>query len=96
VLHVGGRKQVGIGPGFDLLAHEAGGPEFGRCDRIGARRKAAEQIGEGGGQAAGPDHAQRVRQRRRREQNRRRCKQNQGNQAGGKAIKHKFPPHEPL
>jgi hypothetical protein len=90
VLHVGGREQVGIGPGFDLLAHEAGGPEFGRCDRIRARRKATEQIGEGRGQAAGPDHAQRVRQRRRRKQNRRGRKQNQRDQAGGKAAQHNF------
>jgi hypothetical protein len=57
VFHVGGRKQVDIGPGLDLLAHEAGGPELGRCDRIRARRKAADKIGKGGGQTAGPHHA---------------------------------------
>jgi hypothetical protein len=39
------RKKIGIGAGFDLLAHQAGGPEFRRCDRVGARGKAADEIG---------------------------------------------------
>jgi len=79
--HVGGGKEIDFGPGFDLLAHESGRAEFRCCDRVGARRKAPDEIREGSSEAAGSGHAQRVRRRRRR-------KRNQADQAAGKQVTH--------
>jgi len=56
--HVGRREEINVGAGFDLLAHQAGRPEFGRCDGIWARRKAAKQIGKGTGETACARHVQ--------------------------------------
>jgi hypothetical protein len=61
--HVGRRKEINAGSGFDLLAHQAGWPEFWRCDRIWARRKSAQQIGKGTREAPRARHMQHVRPR---------------------------------
>ena len=45
--HVGRRKEIDIGAGFDFFAHQAGRPEFRPRDRIWARRKSMKQIGKG-------------------------------------------------
>ena len=62
--HVGRRKEVNVGAGFDLLAHQAGWREFRHCDRVLARRKSAQQIGKGARETPCARQMQHVRPRR--------------------------------
>jgi hypothetical protein len=78
--HVGRRKQVDIGAGFDFFAHQAGRPEFRRRDRVRARRKLAKQVSEGAREAPRAHYMQHVCPGRRR--------QGQKDEDRGKAVTH--------
>jgi hypothetical protein len=67
LFHIGGSKKVGIRADLDLLSHQARRAEFRGSNRIGRRRKTAQQICERGGEAARAGHVQGLPRRRQRE-----------------------------
>jgi hypothetical protein len=77
--HIGGGEKIDVGPGLDLLAHQARRTEFGRGDGVGSGRESAQQIAKGRGKAAGACNVQRFG----------RCDgrgEKQGDQAQGEAV----------